>query len=123
MSSSIDGSSTDPLNWRISSRVSRQRAAMSPAVATTASAPEVGAAAEDVVGLDELVEREMVGDEPAGIDLMARDQLEQRWRGVGVDQAGGNGDVLDPQLLQMEGGWFAVHADVGHPTARADQCR
>src|SRR5215217_5713130 len=76
---------------------------------------------EHVVGLDELVEGEVMGDEAPGMDLVAGDELEQRGRGVRVDQARGDGHVLDPQFLEVQRGRLAVHADVRYPTARADQ--
>ena len=48
---------------------------------------------------------------------------EQRRGGVGVDQAGRDRDVADPQVFQVQGGRLAVHADVGDPAARPDQGR
>src|SRR3546814_5468442 len=47
-----------------------------------------------VVGLHELVHREVVGHEPAGVHLAAGHQLEQRRRRERVDEPGGDGDVL-----------------------------
>ena len=54
-----------------------------------------------------------MGDEPPRVDVVAGEQPQQRRRGVRVDQAGRDGDVLDPQLLEVQRGGLAVHADVG----------
>ena len=48
-------------------------------------------------------------------------QPQQRRRRVGVDEAGGDGDVLDPQVLEVQGGGLAVHTDVGDVPAGPDQ--
>src|ERR1017187_6158925 len=58
----------------------------------------VGGPAEHVVGLIEVIQREGVGDEPGRVDLAGGEQAQQGRRGVRVDQAGGDGDVLDPQI-------------------------
>ena len=48
-------------------------------------------------------------------------QLEQRRGGVGVDQPGGDGHVLDPQVLEVQRGRLAVDADVGDVPAGPHQ--
>ncbi|WP_192809479.1 hypothetical protein [Actinomadura rudentiformis] len=60
-----------------------------------------------------------MGHELAGIDLMARDQPQQGVGGEGVHQAGGDGDVANPLVFEVERGWAAVDADVGDPAAGA----
>jgi hypothetical protein len=40
------------------------------------------------------------------------DQPQQHWGGGGVHQPSGDGDVLDPQVLEVERRGFAVDADV-----------
>lgn len=40
---------------------------------------------EDVIGLDKLIEAEVVAHEAGGIDLTGGDQAQQRWCGIGVD--------------------------------------
>src|SRR6516162_10952136 len=76
---------------------------------------------EDVVRVHELVEGEMVGHEALCVDLTGTGELEQRRRREGIDQAGGDGHVADPQVLEVERGRLAVDADVGDPAPRADQ--
>ena len=56
-----------------------------------------------------------------GGELAAVHHGEQGGSGVGVDQAGGDRDVLAPQRLQVKGRRLAVDADVRHATARPDQ--
>src|SRR5438477_13209611 len=53
----------------------------------------VAGTGEDVVGLFELAQREVMRDEATGVDLMAGHETQQRRCGVGVDEAGGDGDV------------------------------
>src|SRR5580693_3936929 len=77
--------------------------------------------AEDVVRLVELIQAKVVGDEPLGVELAAGDQLQQGRGGVGVDQAGGDRDVPDPLVFQVQRDRRAVHADVRDPAARPDQ--
>jgi hypothetical protein len=79
----------------------------------------VGGPSEDVVGLVELVEGEVVGHEALGVDLVALGQLEERGGGVGVDEAGGDGDVADPKVLEVQGDRLAVDPDVGDVAAGA----
>src|SRR4051794_28061886 len=76
--------------------------------------------AEDVVRLDNVGEREPVSDELAGVELSGPQQLEQRRRRPGVDKTRGDGDVADPELLQVEGGRLAVDADIGDVAARSN---
>src|SRR5580704_17060010 len=81
----------------------------------------VGGPREDVVRLVPLVQTEVVGDEPLGVELATGDQLQQGGGGVGVDQAGGDRDVPDPLVLQVQRDRRAVHADVRDPAAGPDQ--
>src|SRR5580700_6584096 len=81
----------------------------------------VGGPGEDVVRLVPLVQTEVVGDEPLGVELAAGDQLQQGGGGVGVDQAGGDRDVPDPLVFQVQRDRRAVHADVRDPAAGPDQ--
>ena len=78
-------------------------------------------AGEDVVRVEELAEREPVGDQPAGVEVTGRHKVEQCGRRVRVDQARRDGDVSDPQVLEVERGRLAVHSDVGDPSARAHE--
>ena len=52
------------------------------------------------------------------VDLTGGDELEQRRRGVGVDQPGGDRHVLDPEVLEVQGRRLAVDADVRHVASR-----
>ena len=54
------------------------------------------------------------------VQLAAGHQLEQQRRGVAVDQAHGDRDVVNPEVLQLEVDRCSVHPDVGHAPARAD---
>src|SRR5690242_9757483 len=83
--------------------------------------PGVLGAGEYVVGLFELVEGEVVGDERLDVELAGGDQAEEGRRGGGVHQAGGDRDVPDPLLFQVQRGGLAVHADVGDPAAGPGQ--
>src|SRR6266852_6773969 len=76
---------------------------------------------EHVVGLVEVVQVEVVGDEPLGVDLAGGDQAHQGRRGGGVDQARGDREVPDPLLFQVQRGGLAVHADVRDPAAGPGQ--
>ena len=49
--------------------------------------------AEGLVGVEDIVELEAVGDQQLGIDLARLDGLEQHRRGDGVDQPRGDGDI------------------------------
>src|SRR6478736_5482325 len=78
----------------------------------------LGGVGEDAVGGLELVEAESVSDHGRRLESVAGNQTDQRRRGVRVDKAGGNGQVLDPDVLQMQGRRSAVHTDIGDVTAR-----
>ena len=78
---------------------------------------------EDVVGLKHLVEREFVRDELLGRKLVLGDKLQQHPEGVRVDQAHGDVDVLDPELIKGEIDRLAVHTDVGDIAAWANDDR
>lgn len=59
-------------------------------------------------------------DEPRRIDAACGEHAQQ-YRGAGrVGQAGGDRDVADPMVFQVQRGGFAVHADVGDVTADPD---
>ena len=62
-----------------------------------------------------------MGDEAVGLDLMTLGEPQEGRRGVGVDEPGRDGDVADPQLLEVQGHGFAVHTDVRDVTARTSQ--
>jgi Ammonium Transporter Family len=52
---------------------------------------------------------------------LALGQFQQGRRWVGVDQAGGDGDVADAELLEVQRRRLAVHADVGDVAAGPDE--
>src|ERR1700722_1711634 len=68
---------------------------------------------ENVVGLLEVVQVEVVGDELGGVELPGGDQPHQGRGGGAVHLPGGDGDVPGPLLFQVQHGRTAVHADVG----------
>ncbi len=85
---------------------------------------------EHLIRLDEVLHGEVMGHEPAGIDLVAGDQAEKGRCRVGVDQAGADGDVPDPLRFQVQRGRFTVDADVGdvpagthQPDGELERCR
>src|ERR1700731_3669399 len=82
--------------------------------------PGVGGIAEDVVGGLELVKAESVGDHRRGVELVTGDQTDQCRGRVGVDKPGGDGQVLDPDVLQVQSRRRSVHADVGDMSTGAD---
>src|SRR5665213_3530801 len=79
--------------------------------------------AEDVVGLKHLVESELMGDELVDRQLMFGDELQQHAERVGVHEPHRDGDVGDPQLVELEFDGLAVHTDVGHVPTRAHDLR
>src|SRR5580704_5381079 len=76
---------------------------------------------EDVVRRFHLIQAEVVGDEPLGVDLAAGDQAHQGRGGGGVLQARGDRDVPDPLFVQVQRDGSAVHADVRDPPTRPGQ--
>src|SRR4051794_25505180 len=60
----------------------------------------------------------MVRDEACPAGPTARHQLQQCWRRIGVDQSGGDSDVANPELLEVQGRRLAVHTDVRNTPAR-----
>src|ERR1700686_2122007 len=76
---------------------------------------------EHVVGLHRLVHREPIRGQYGGVEPAALDQGQQLWDGARVHQPGGDGDILDPELLQVKGRRLAVHAHVGERPAGSYQ--
>src|SRR5580693_8814787 len=76
---------------------------------------------EDVVRLFHLIQAEVMGDEPLGVDLAAGDQAHQGRGGGGVLQARGDRYVPDPLFVQVQRDGSAVHANVRDPATRPDQ--
>src|SRR5580693_4561870 len=76
---------------------------------------------EDVVRRFHLIQAEVMGDEPLGVDMAAGDQAHQGRRGGGVLQARGDRYVPDPLFVQVQRDGSAVHADVRDPATRPDQ--
>lgn len=68
---------------------------------------------EGVVSLVHVGEGERVRDERARVDFTRGQQIQKQGRGDGVDEPGGDGDVVAPQLLDLQLAALAVHADVG----------
>lgn len=62
----------------------------------------------------------MVGEHFGVIDGAGRDGFHQHFGGVGVDQAGGDGEVFDPQFFQFEINRLPVNADYGDVAAGFD---
>src|ERR1700682_2592216 len=62
-----------------------------------------------------------MGGQYGGVEPAALDQGQQLWDGAGVDQPGSDGDVLDPELLQVKGSRLAVNAHVGEGPSGSDQ--
>src|SRR5580698_11363503 len=76
---------------------------------------------EDVVRRFHLIQAEVMGDEPLGVNLAAGDQAHQGRGGGGVLQARGDRDVPDPLFVQVQRDGSAVHANVRDPAARPGQ--
>src|SRR5580658_10788416 len=76
---------------------------------------------EDVVRRFHLIQAEMMGDEPLGVDLAAGDQPHQGRGGGGVLQARGDRYVPGPLFVQVQRDGSAVHANIRDPAARPDQ--
>jgi hypothetical protein len=80
-----------------------------------------GGIAEDVVVGLELVKAESVGDHRRGVELVTGDQFDQCRLRIRVDKPGRDGQVLDPDVLQVQSRRRSVPDDVGDVTAGADQ--
>lgn len=81
----------------------------------------LGRGLERRIRLFHVAKGEMMRDQLAGLDATGGEQLQQHGRGDGVDQAGGQRDIVHPQLLDLQGAGLAVHADVGDGAAGSDQ--
>lgn len=55
----------------------------------------------------------MVGDEPAGVELLTRDEAQQRRGRVRVDESGRDRHVAAPEFLEVQRGRLAGDTDVG----------
>src|SRR5579863_2093098 len=75
----------------------------------------VGGVGEHVVRRFHLIQAEVMGDEPLGVNLAAGDQAHQGRRGRGVLQARSDRYVPDPLFVQVQRDGSAVHADVRDP--------
>src|ERR1700683_78130 len=76
---------------------------------------------EDVGRRFHLIQAEVMGDEPLGVDLAAGDQAHQGRGGGGVLQSRGDRYVPDPLFVQVQRHSAAVHANVRDPATRPDQ--
>ena len=83
----------------------------------------IGRPLEDVIGANHVVQAKMVGAELTRIDLTSCDQAEQGRCRVGVNQAGRDGDVTDPQRFEVKRGRLAVYPYVRHLAARTNEVR
>src|SRR5271170_3585038 len=81
----------------------------------------VGGVGEHVVRLFKVIQAEVMGDQPLGVNLAAGDQAHQGRGGGGVLQARGDRYVPDPLFVQVQRDGPAVHADVRDPATRPDQ--
>ena len=59
----------------------------------------LGRATEHIVGVEELVQVEAMRDEPGRCELPGRHEAKQGRGRVRVDQSGGDGHVLDPEVF------------------------
>jgi len=75
---------------------------------------------EHVVGGLRVRERESMRREWRRVEPALLDQLQQLCGRTRVDEAGGDGDVANPQRLEMERCRVPVHTDVVHTPARPD---
>src|ERR1700712_2017159 len=80
----------------------------------------LGGSAEDVVGRFELIHCEAVRNHRRRVEVMAGDQSDQCRRRVRIHQPGGDGQVLDPDVLQVQGRRRTMDTDVGNMTAGPD---
>ena len=85
------------------------------ALSTTFERMRLCCGAEDVVCLLGLVEREPVSREHRRVEPATLDQLQQLRRRRGVDEAGRDQHITDPELLEMQGRALAMHANVRDP--------
>src|SRR6478672_725580 len=80
-----------------------------------------GGAREHIISRVELVEPEPVRDHGRGVQMTAGHQAGQRRRRIGVNEPGSDGQVLDPDVFQVQCHRRAVHADVGDMASWTDQ--
>lgn len=76
---------------------------------------------EGGVGILHLAEGKLVRDQLLGLDAAGGEQFQQHRGGDGVDEPGGQGDVVAPQLLDLQAAALAVDADVGDGAAGGDE--
>src|SRR5262245_49077512 len=80
-----------------------------------------GRVGEHVVRGGEVAELESMGHESPGVQPTVGEQLQQRRRGVRVDQTGRYREVLDPGRLEVQRRRTAMDADVGDMSTRPHQ--
>jgi hypothetical protein len=78
---------------------------------------------EHVVGVLHLAEAKGVGDQLVRIEPTGLYGLYPQRRGIVVYQAGGDGDVMRPQALEVKFYALAVDAGVGDAAAGGDDVR
>lgn len=81
----------------------------------------LGSVLEDFVSLFHLGELEAVCDKHVWLQLTGDNLLEQLLCGVSGDETGGDLDVLDPELLQLEGNGLTVDTNVSDSTTRSNK--
>ena len=77
-----------------------------------------GGVFEHVVGFFQFAEFETVGQHFGVIDGAAGNCLHQHFGGIGIYQAGCDGEVFNPEFFQFEINGLTVYADDGDMTAR-----
>jgi Mg2+-importing ATPase len=74
-----------------------------------------------VIGVEDRIEREAMGDELHGLELARRHRPQEHRCGDGIDEPGRDCDIGRPQPLEVQIGLHAVNADIGDRSARRDQ--
>ena len=76
---------------------------------------------EYFIRIDHITEIEAVRNQFLGLQFLAFNIFQEHAGSAGADQAHGNGDVSDPEFLNMQFYRFAVYTHVGEVTAGFQQ--
>ena len=78
----------------------------------------IGGVREGLVGIDDAIQLEAVGNQQFRVDLVRPQAVEQHRCTDGIDQPRGDGDVAIPKVLQVEINLRSMHTDIGDDAAR-----
>lgn len=77
---------------------------------------------EDIIGFFKLSKLKVMGRQFFQWQFAETAGFQQHAGGVGIDQTGGDGQVLDPELVQFKVDGFAMHTHVGNMATLFTTC-